>query len=33
MVPNEGFGEAQNAQITEHIPPMASFIASIRVGF
>ncbi|HEU5210332.1 MAG TPA: TonB-dependent receptor [Longimicrobiales bacterium] len=32
MVSNAGFGE-QNPSITEHIPPAASFVASIRVNF
>lgn len=32
MVSNAGFGE-QNPSITEHIPPAASFVASIRVSF
>ncbi len=32
MVPNAGFG-SQNPSITEHIPPAASFVASLRVSF
>ena len=32
MVSNAGFG-AQNPSITEHIPPTATLLASIRVGF
>src|SRR5690606_25454729 len=32
MLPNEGFGQ-QIPQITEHIPPAATFVASIRVVF
>jgi len=32
MVGNDGFGE-QNTSITEHIPPTASFVASLRVVF
>ncbi|MGI9181994.1 MAG: SusC/RagA family TonB-linked outer membrane protein [Longimicrobiaceae bacterium] len=32
MVGNEGFG-AQNTGITEHIPPAASLIASLRIAF
>jgi TonB-dependent SusC/RagA subfamily outer membrane receptor len=32
MVSNTGFGD-QTAQITEHIPPAATFVASIRVVF
>ncbi len=33
MVANTGFGANQNPSITEHIPPTATFVASIRVGF
>ena len=33
MIANGGFGENQNPQVTEHIPPPASFVASIRVSF
>jgi TonB-dependent SusC/RagA subfamily outer membrane receptor len=33
MVGNGGFGEERNASITEHIPPTASFVASLRVSF
>jgi hypothetical protein len=32
MVSNTGFGD-QNSAITEHIPPTASFVASVRVVF
>ena len=32
MIDNDGFGD-QNNSITEHIPPAASFVASIRVNF
>jgi TonB-dependent starch-binding outer membrane protein SusC len=32
MVTNTGFGD-QNPQITEHIPPPAAFIASLRIMF
>ena len=32
MVGNDGFGSA-NTGITEHIPPTASFVASLRMAF
>jgi hypothetical protein len=32
MVSNTGFGDQVNS-ITEHVPPPASFVASIRVVF
>jgi hypothetical protein len=32
MVANTGF-DNQNPQVTEHIPPPATFVASVRVVF